>query len=520
MTPSIPTIAEKCKGALLATAVGDALGWPNERPSKTQGLTGTVSTHFIEWVRKGNAPTYQSETILPGEYSDDTQLTLSVARSIIAGNWEVFFMKQELPFWLNYQRGGGRAVLTAARFYKIKSNYKLWESGKKRDYFNAGGNGAAMRILPHVIANAASNNIAPLMIDVFRNTMITHGHPRAFLGALCYAFALNHLLRKKTDLKRGELIQAVLDGKCHWGELTNFHIFDDWIITAPPYGEHDFRTEWEVTCTRMTNQLAMLLKELPKGTFMNDRDILARLDCFGKASGAGDVTILAALYLSTKYASNPVLGMKVPAFSHGADTDTIASITGGLLGMLNGMDWLLPEWLEVQDYTCLLHIADLLLAENGKELVKAETIALEKEEDEWQSSPIGKMKPILVEDTSTDKTISKWRTALGQTLYRRDQPHKNRSAQPTTDMSQHTAWIEKDNPSTEFAPTETPPIFSLSKEGITALREDPVFNKKITCGKILDAVALLLENTLTPEKIAKKLRLHPSMVEQLKRCIR
>ena len=56
MTPSIPTIAEKCKGALLATAVGDALGWPNERPSKTQGVTGTVSTHFIEWVRKGNAP--------------------------------------------------------------------------------------------------------------------------------------------------------------------------------------------------------------------------------------------------------------------------------------------------------------------------------------------------------------------------------------------------------------------------------------------------------------------------------
>ena len=87
-------------------------------------------------------------------------------------------------------------------------------------------------------------------------------------------------------------------------------------------------------------------------------------------------------------------------------------------------------------------------------------------------------------------------------------------------MPQHTASIEKDNPSTELAPTETPPIFSLSKEGITALREDPVFNKKITCGKILDAVALLLENNLTPEKIAKKLRLHPSMVEQLKRCIR
>ena len=27
---NIPSIAEKCKGAMLASAIGDALGWPNE----------------------------------------------------------------------------------------------------------------------------------------------------------------------------------------------------------------------------------------------------------------------------------------------------------------------------------------------------------------------------------------------------------------------------------------------------------------------------------------------------------
>lgn len=34
MSIKIPTQIEKCKGAMLATAIGDALGWPNEPRSK------------------------------------------------------------------------------------------------------------------------------------------------------------------------------------------------------------------------------------------------------------------------------------------------------------------------------------------------------------------------------------------------------------------------------------------------------------------------------------------------------
>ena len=526
MTSRIPTIAEKCQGAMIATAIGDALGWPNERPYKTKEGRRTASTHFIEWMRKGSRPHYHSEKILAGEYSDDTQLTLSVARSIIAGNWEIFFMERELPFWLNYERGGGRAVLTAARFYKTSDNYKLWESNKRKDYFNAGGNGAVMRILPHVIANAANNDVSQIMMDVFKNTMITHGHPRAFLGSTCYAYALNFLLRKATDLKRGELIQAIIDGKHDWGMLSNFHVFDDWIASMPSYGEHDFRAEWEKTYTRMSEHLAMIQKELPKGALLNDREILSRLDCFGKTKGAGDVTILAALYLTSKYASNPILGIKIPAFSYGADTDTIASITGGLLGMLNGIDWFPPEWLEVQDYTCLLHIADLLLAENRKDLVKEKTLALEEKETGWQNTLIGKMKTIHIEDYSTQSTqkfmISKWKTTLGQTLY-------------TRDFNRHSSVREtsgKDHP-----PSLSPPVithesqakslseptekfFFLSKENIAELLNDPLFNKKTTCGKLLEAVRLILENDLSSSDIAKKIHMKHDIIERLKYYIK
>lgn len=36
MSMKIPTQMEKCKGAMLATAIGDALGWPNEPRAKNR----------------------------------------------------------------------------------------------------------------------------------------------------------------------------------------------------------------------------------------------------------------------------------------------------------------------------------------------------------------------------------------------------------------------------------------------------------------------------------------------------
>ena len=111
MTTTIPAKVEKCRGAMLATAIGDALGWPNELRSKNKAKNFKVNDYFVEWTRRCNKPCYHDEKILLGEYSDDTQMTLSVARSLITGNWEKFLIEKELPFWLKYERGGGRASI-------------------------------------------------------------------------------------------------------------------------------------------------------------------------------------------------------------------------------------------------------------------------------------------------------------------------------------------------------------------------------------------------------------------------
>ena len=543
MSMVIPTKIEKCKGAMLATAIGDALGWPNELRSKNRIKKPKVMDHFVEWTRSSNNPRWHDEKILPGEYSDDTQLTLSVARSIIAGNWEKFFAEKELPFWLNYERGGGGALLKAAKSYK--KGLLLWQSQYTRDYFNAGGNGATMRILPHVIASAKTSNTTKLMQDVIKDTLITHGHPRAFLGATCYAYALDYLLRKDTVLEYGELVTAVIDGQNDWGVILNPDVFGDWLSMAHQH-EYDFFTEWENTRARMVRHLEFIRLSLKKGLILDDTKMLTDLECFGKTSGAGDVAALAAIYLTSRYANNPSLGIKIPAFSFGADTDTIASITGGLLGMLNGTNWIPTEWKTVQDYDCLIQMAELLSADNKKEATKREVAEAKAQNNQWSVTPIGKMR--LVESKSVPNSthgiviIEKWQTTLGQTLYTKTYQPKEIQLQ----FHQYEKQIPKKSPHYDDlnCPMQTklstssnvlPQIaksehqnvdeskeskqFVLNLMAIADLQDNPKFKTTITIGKILKIIKSLIEGKKTSIDIAKQFSVEQSVVEQIEKYI-
>ena len=82
----IPILNEKSKGALVSFAVGDALGWPNERRAMSSSYNKNYISNFKEWQKKsGGRYWWHNEIIMPGEYSDDTQLTLAIARSLLSG---------------------------------------------------------------------------------------------------------------------------------------------------------------------------------------------------------------------------------------------------------------------------------------------------------------------------------------------------------------------------------------------------------------------------------------------------
>lgn len=548
MVAVIPTQIEKCRGAMLATAIGDALGWPNEIRSKNRDKKPKLTDSFVDWIRSSSKPRWHDEKILAGEYSDDTQLTLSVARSIIVGDWEKSFAEKELPFWLSYERGGGGALLRAAKSCH-QNNLQLWQTNSQKRYFNAGGNGAAMRILPHVIAESKSQDITTLMLDIIKDTLITHGHPRAFLGAMCYAYALNYLLKKDAVLEYGELIDAVINGKEYWTIQPDSNVFGYWLNIALQNRDYNFIAEWEHTTTHMIQQLKLIKGSLKKGLMLEDTKMLTELGCFGEANGAGDVAALAAIYLASKYANNPILAIKVAAFSLGSDTDTIASMTGGLVGMLNGVNWIPSEWRLVQDYNCLVTMADLLLSNNKKDAIKNVVSTTMMTDTAWETTQIGKMKLVSSNSVPNGKNgqviIKKWQTSLGQTLYTKSfqpnsyqpqyQQYDNQISLFPKEMLHNLVETSKSNTKNQLldspetlenksnhiiSPQNSRRKFVLSTEDIENLIYNPQFKKSVTIGKVMKIIQFLIENDETSDTVAQKFNVDSTMVNILKELIK
>jgi len=90
------------------------------------------------------------------------------------------------------------------------------------------------------------------------------------------------------------------------------------------------------------------------GALALDRDVMERLGCFNqRVNGAGTVAAGAAVFLMSRYAVAPGGGVLESAFARGADTDTIASMTGALLGALLGAQALTDLDTNVQDGSAL-----------------------------------------------------------------------------------------------------------------------------------------------------------------------
>ena len=90
-------------------------------------------------------------TLPAGCYSDDTQLRLATGRAIRPDSFDVeAFAKVELPVWLGYALGAGKSTSAAA--LNLSKPRTSWFANTFKGWTESGGNGAAMRIQPHVWA--------------------------------------------------------------------------------------------------------------------------------------------------------------------------------------------------------------------------------------------------------------------------------------------------------------------------------------------------------------------------------
>src|SRR6185312_13986119 len=198
---------DKRKAAIVSSALwaaaGDALGWMTELGREQTVAYRTGSSRVkepVEWRRRIGGRFGPTVQLPAGTYSDDTQLRLSVSRAIRGtGEFDVAaFAKVELPVWLSYSLGAGRGTTAAAaNLAKPSANwFSNFFAAREAGYFQAGGNGAAMRIQPHVW-RSKSLRFDDFISDVVRDAITTHGHPIGFCGAAFHALTLAYALETR-----------------------------------------------------------------------------------------------------------------------------------------------------------------------------------------------------------------------------------------------------------------------------------------------------------------------------------
>jgi ADP-ribosylglycohydrolase len=333
----------------LWAAAGDAIGWISEltdsngikRRTGFETLSKTVS-----WKRKIGGIGGVIAELPVGTYSDDTQLRLAVSRSIRSDStFDVeVFAKIELTVWPSYALGGGRgSKQAAANLCKRDVN---WFSNFFPTYTDAGGNGAAMRIQPHVWLT--HGNIDRTYIkNVICDSITTHGHMRGICGAMFHADCVAFALREQ-----------ILPGPIQWREfIKNFRTLLD-VINSDISLRKFWLPTWErISQTSIDDAIEGIIEETldyiwriedinaeSVNAYKNALNILGGYDT---RKGTGTNTAISAAYLAwSSYRDGPEMTLLRAANELNTDTDTIATMAGAILGSLENEP---PKWL-IQDF--------------------------------------------------------------------------------------------------------------------------------------------------------------------------
>lgn len=327
-------------------AWADALGFISELTSEAglrRRLEGRPLAQPMDWTRRIGGK-FGADVRLPaGCYSDDTQLRLATARAVQPQGFDVeAFARIELTVWRTYALGGGRA--TKAATANLTKASTPWFGNFYDGWLDAGGNGVAMRIQPHVWAAPEPATLGRHVLDVIVNGTTSHGHPRALVGAVLHALALGATLA---------------DGRVpppeRWPELLDLtgqaiNLFDDqpqlaslWRPAWESRTGTSFADAWRITvdeCRKMLPAATQAATRLSSaGSYQASTAIAAYEDLVSVFElrdpanrGNATATVITAMTLAAAAPSDPGGASQLAASTVGTDTDTIATMAGALMG--------------------------------------------------------------------------------------------------------------------------------------------------------------------------------------------
>ena len=361
--------------SMLWAAWADALGFISEL-TDASGLRRRLGgdgelKEPVAWKRRVGGRYGVNMSLPAGTYSDDTQLRLATARALSNKGFDIeAFTAVELTLWPAYALGGGRASKAAAAGF-TKANTP-WFANFFDGWVNAGGNGAAMRIQPHVWAARKPGEPSYLQ-DVLLNAITTHGHPRALVGAVLHAYALG------LTMASGEVVPPrywsdLLEGT--WAALSMLEGYEmaasAWIPTWEKTTGSSFRDAWATTIDETRELLyraedyvaALADDQTPHGEAY--AAMCGQLGLFDDATrGSGTATVVAALALAAAHPQDPRQCALVASRALNTDTDTIATMASALVGAVASEAPPTP----VQDHDYLCEQAERLTRLSGRRTV-------------------------------------------------------------------------------------------------------------------------------------------------------
>jgi|GEM_PF-231839 len=326
----------------LWSAYADALGFPTELATEKtvkQRLGKSKAIRTEPWSRQVGGRFGAMASLPAGAYSDDTQLRLATSRAIRGnGYFDVeSFAKIELPVWQAYSLGAGRGSKAAATALCNRSN--AWFSNFFNGYTDGGGNGAAMRVQPHVWAAENLKDFNAFIPDVIRNAVCTHGHMRGIAGAVIHAASL------ALTIDEGQVISPE-----QWPALARFirsipdHITQDsdlstfWLPTWEQKSNKSLKAsveeiaqEWEFSSTNVLSILAAEQSSTVRTRYENVVKSENGLSPNERGSGLKCALFAnVAAWLSQESGAQEIINIVVNLLE--SDTDTIATMAGAMIG--------------------------------------------------------------------------------------------------------------------------------------------------------------------------------------------
>lgn len=300
-------------GAVLGFAVGDALGMPAQFLSREEIRTyyGKPLSSFTK-AHAGHA----SEFLPQGSYTDDTQMMMVTAESLIeCGKMEPAKQSDALLAW--YQNTVPLRTPMRANEHACKhlASGKAW----RKSGVHSSGCGAAVRMPP--IGLLYFHDTEALVRAALEDCAITHTEPHARAASVGVAYLVARLVLSNQHSSPGDQVLEVAD-----------------------------------RIQGIDSDMAAMIRWTTQIVHLRPEEALFEI---GTSSDALEA-VPAAIYCFLKYPRHYAEAV-LTAVNAGDASDSIAALTGCFVGALNGSETIPKEWREgVEDGQVLAGIGGLL----------------------------------------------------------------------------------------------------------------------------------------------------------------